>query len=183
MIETKKCECDESHVCTKCVCQKCKTYSFDSGLCDCGLPFEGIERESSETKQVVEWKEGKKMEDHEILFRMNEGTALYETLNLKFEAKEELEAELIFRRTALLNYLKKKIEGIKEKEKYDNMICIGCKNFIRVRSSHNSEDGYTECCGKKLERVQGEAFIYSPENETLDSVLTLINELIEVPHA
>ncbi len=60
----------------------------------------------------------------------------------------------------------------KEKEKFDNMYCSKCGNFIRERFSHNSEDGFSECCGKKLERKQGEAFTDSHDNiSPLTSVL------------
>lgn len=63
------------------------------------------------------------------------------------------------------------IESKRQMEHYDNMICSKCKIFIRERTSHHSEDGFSVCCGKKLERVQGETDNFSTYNSAIDDLL------------
>lgn len=66
------------------------------------------------------------------------------------------------------------LESLRTMEDYDNMYCSKCGEFIKERISHHSEDGFSECCGKKLERKQGKKDDYSPENSALDSAKQLI---------
>lgn len=49
--EEKKCEngCDESHVCSKCVCKRCKTMNLETMECDCpSSTLDGIVIETAE---------------------------------------------------------------------------------------------------------------------------------------
>ena len=69
----------------------------------------------------------------------------------------------------------RKIDEVMEKENYDIMVCTKCKSFIKERFSHHSEDGFSECCGKKLERVQGEKLSASYKNEILQEIKSLLS--------
>lgn len=68
------------------------------------------------------------------------------------------------------------IESKRQMEHYDNMICSKCKRFIRERTSHHSEDGFSVCCGKKLERAQGETDNFSTYNSAIDDLLNNNNQ-------
>lgn len=73
-------------------------------------------------------------------------------------------------------------EKFQRKESYDVMACSKCDNVIRSRTSHHSEDGFSECCGKKLKRIQGVQFdgIYRDyENDEISNVAESILDFIE----
>jgi len=73
-------------------------------------------------------------------------------------------------------------EKFLRKESYDVMACSKCNNVIRPRTSHHSEDGFSECCGKKLKRMQGVQLggIYRDyENDEISNVAESIIDFIE----
>lgn len=70
--------------------------------------------------------------------------------------------------------IREAVEEMRDYEEYDVMVCGKCNSTIRERTSHHSEGGYSECCGKKLKRVQGAQDAYTPKNETLNEVLSLL---------
>ncbi len=61
-------------------------------------------------------------------------------------------------------------EGI-EMEHYDVMVCSQCGNFVRERFSHNSEDGFSECHGKKLERKTGDKMADTDRNYNIKKIM------------
>lgn len=64
-------------------------------------------------------------------------------------------------------------------KKYDVMFCKKCKIVVRERTSHHSEDGFSECCGKELERLTGQNIDFTPENETIENGIDHLKELKE----
>lgn len=52
----KKCECDEKHICSKCVCPKCKTCNLETMKCDCSsTPTEDWEKEFDRLWDTNSW--------------------------------------------------------------------------------------------------------------------------------
>lgn len=97
-------------------------------------------------------------------------------LCITYEQLEQTEKEIVEIILAQQTAFRDIVVSKYEIEKYDNMVCSKCKDVIRERTSHHSEDGFSQCCGKKLERVQGEEKAYSYKNEILDDVLLSLTE-------
>lgn len=70
-------------------------------------------------------------------------------------------------------------EDKREMEDYDVMVCSKCTSVVRERTSHNSEDGFSTCCGQKLVRKQGKKDTYSCYNEALNDVITSLKALLQ----
>jgi len=64
-------------------------------------------------------------------------------------------------------------------EDYDVMVCKKCKSVIRRRTSHHSEDGFSECCGSKLERLTGKNKEFTPENDAVEFGIAHLKKLKE----
>lgn len=70
--------------------------------------------------------------------------------------------------------LVEKIEKLKDVEEFDEVRCSKCDKLIRGRLSHHDEDGYSQCCGKRLVRKQGTRKSWSDRNGVLDDVIRVI---------
>lgn len=70
--------------------------------------------------------------------------------------------------------LRKEIEGMKGVEHIKEWVC---KDHGKIRDyfSHNDRR-FCETCGGKLELKEYDTFLWSPENETLDQVLALLDK-------
>jgi hypothetical protein len=100
---------------------------------------------------------------------------------MKFEAEaSKVERRLEFFISKELAQAKadmiERVEGLSKFEESDNMHCSKCDRYVRMRESHHSEDGYSECCGKKLKRVQEKVRMYCEYNDALDDALATLRE-------